>query len=66
VTGLRSEIELDGVSVPLRQYLNDYNRGRPHLALAIRLPTPEPTRGSGAIVRQQRLYGLINEYSRDA
>jgi putative transposase len=48
----------------LRQYLDHFNRARPHLALALQPPAPEPTSETGAVVRRQRLYGLINEYSR--
>ena len=50
----------------LQVYLDHYNRSRPHLALSLRPPCPDPDRTTGAIVRRQRLSGLINEYSRAA
>lgn len=50
----------------LREYINHYNRQRPHLALALRPPEPAADPGSGAIVRKQRLNGLINGYCRAA
>ena len=52
--------------VRLRQYIDHYNRQRPHLALDLRPPEPLAELASGPIVRQQRLNGLINEYSRAA
>ena len=50
----------------LRQYIKHYNRQRPHLALDLRPPQPAAGSGSGAVLRRQRLYGLINEYHRAA
>ena len=50
----------------LRQYIDHYNRQRPHLALDLRPPEPVAASGSGPILRHQRLNGLINEYSRAA
>lgn len=50
----------------LRQYIDHYNHQRPHLALDLHPPQPTPAPGSGAVVRQQRLNGLINEYHRAA
>ncbi len=50
----------------LRQYIDHYNRQRPHLALDLHSPQPAAARGSGPVLRQQRLYGLINEYHRAA
>ena len=49
----------------LRQYIQHYNCQRPHLALDLRPPEPV-TQGSGPILRQQRLNGLISEYYRVA
>ncbi len=46
----------------LRQYIDHYNRQRPHLALELHPPQPAAARGSGPVLRQQRLNGLINEY----
>jgi len=53
----------------LREYLRHYNEERPHRGLA--LETPEPgaaarNRGEGAVVRVDRLGGLIHEYHRTA
>jgi len=50
----------------LRQYIDHYNRQRPHLALDLLPPQPAPVLGSGPVLRQQRLSGLINEYHRAA
>src|SRR5437899_12377492 len=50
----------------LRQYIDHYNRQRPHLALDLRPPQPAAAPGSGPVLRQQRLNGLINEYQRAA
>lgn len=50
----------------LDEYLDHYNRARPHRALALRPPHPQPIRDRGAVVRTQRLSGLISEYSRAA
>ena len=50
----------------LRQYVEHYNRQRPHLALDLRPPEPVAVSSSGPILRHQRLNGLINEYSRAA
>ena len=50
----------------LREYLDDYNRARPHRALGLRPPKPQPIPDGGVIVRRQRLHGLINEYPRAA
>ncbi len=54
------------LQVVLRQYIDHYNRQRPHLALELRPPEPASTLGSGSVLRQQRLNGLINEYHRAA
>ena len=48
----------------LRQYIDHYNRQRPHLALGLHPPEAITGRGAGPVVRRQRLYGLINEYCR--
>jgi transposase InsO family protein len=50
----------------LRRYVDHYNLQRPHLALDLRPPAPRPDGGSGPVVRQSRLFGLINEYRRAA
>ncbi len=50
----------------LSEYIDHYNRRRPHLALDLHPPLPAPEHGSGAVLRQQRLNGLINEYHRAA
>ena len=52
----------------LREYLRHYNEERPHRGLA--LETPEPgaarRRGDGAVIRVDRIGGLIHEYHRTA
>lgn len=52
----------------LDEYLEHYNRHRPHRGLD--LTSPEPRSGTvpttGAMTRRQRLDGLINEYTRAA
>ena len=50
----------------LRQYVDHYNRQRLHLALDLHPPQPATAVGSGPVLREQRLYGLINEYRRAA
>jgi transposase InsO family protein len=50
----------------LTEYFEHYNQARPHRALALRPPCPQPIPISGRIVRRQRLNGLINEYTRAA
>jgi putative transposase len=52
----------------LREYFRHYNQERPHRGLS--LETPEPgaagNRSDGAVVRVDRLGGLIHEYRRTA
>jgi putative transposase len=52
----------------LREYLRHYNKERPHRGLS--LETPEPrfprNRSDGAVVRVDRLGGLIHEHHREA
>jgi transposase InsO family protein len=50
----------------LHEYVDHYNRARPHRGLGLRPPDPQPIPEGGLIVRRQRLHGLINEYSRAA
>ncbi len=50
----------------LHEYFDHYNRARPHRALGLRPPEPQPIPDAGLVVRRQRLHGLINEYSRAA
>lgn len=52
----------------LREFVDHYNAARPHRALDLRAPLcpPQPVQPSGAIVRRDRLDGLIHEYSRRA
>ena len=50
----------------LREYFDHYNRFRPHRALELQPPRPDPCPVVGEIVCTQRLHGLINEYSRAA
>ena len=54
------------LQVVLRQYIDHYNQQRPHLALGLHSPQPAAASGSGPVLRQQRLNGLINEYRRAA
>jgi transposase InsO family protein len=55
------------LQVVLREYIDHYNQQRPHLALDPHPPQPPTSApGSGAVLRQQRLNGLINEYHRAA
>jgi putative transposase len=52
----------------LREYLGHYNEERPHRGLSLQTPEPGATRnrGDGAVVRVDRLGGLIHEYHRTA
>jgi transposase InsO family protein len=52
----------------LREFVGHYNAARPHRALDLRPPLAreQPVRATGAIVRRDRLGGLIHEYSRRA
>ena len=52
----------------LREFVEHYNAARPHRALDLRPPLARerPVLATGAIVRRDRLGGLIHEYSRRA
>ena len=50
----------------LGQYVEHYNRRRPHMALAMRPPEADSATGNGPVVRQTLLNGLISEYTRAA
>ena len=52
----------------LREFVAHYNLARPHRSLDLRPPLgrPKSVQASGAIVRRDRLGGLIHEYSRRA
>jgi putative transposase len=52
----------------LREYECHYNRARPHRSLALRAPLArgQPPGRGGAVVRRDRLGGLIHEYDRVA
>jgi putative transposase len=53
----------------LEQYLRHYNAERPHGGLSLETPEPRAAaanRGDGAVVRVDRLGGLIHEYQRIA
>ena len=52
----------------LREFVEHYNAARPHRSLELHPPLgrPQPASASGAIVRRDRLGGLIHEYSRRA
>ncbi len=49
----------------LREFVEHYNLARPHRSLDLRPPLgrPQPVHPSAAIVRRDRLGGLIHEYS---
>jgi putative transposase len=49
----------------MREYVDHYNRGRPHRGLGLEIPDPVPARSAdGPIVCHARLGGMINEYAR--
>ncbi len=49
----------------MTEYVDHYNRARPHRGLGLGIPMPTvDTVAGGRILRRQRLGGLINEYSR--
>ena len=50
----------------VREYLEHYNRERPHRALGLRPPDPPPQLAAGPIQRLDRLGGLIHHYERTA
>lgn len=50
----------------LKEFIDHYNRERPHLALDLRPPEAPRLRGNGQVVRRQSVCGLINEYHRAA
>ena len=52
----------------VREFVEQYNAARPHRALALRPPLAraQPVAATGAIVRCDRLGGLIHEYTRRA
>lgn len=52
----------------LREYVNHYNKERPHRGLSLETPEPRPALNcaEGEVVRVVRLGGLINEYCRIA
>ena len=56
---------LEGV---VREFVEHYNAARPHRALDLRPPLAggRPVGATGALVRQDRLGGLIHEYVRPA
>ena len=60
---IRSERHLAYV---IREYLEHYNRERPHRALGLRPPDPPPRLVAGPIERRDRLGGLIHHYERTA
>jgi transposase InsO family protein len=60
---IRSERHLAYVS---REYLEHYNRERPHRGLGLRPPDPPPRLVAGPIERRDRLGGLIHHYERTA
>jgi hypothetical protein len=52
-------------SAPRGDYVDHYNRERPHRGLDLYMPmATDEVMGAGPVVRRARLGGLINEYSR--
>jgi transposase InsO family protein len=49
----------------LKAWIRHYNCGRPHMALGLAPPEPQPI-GQGAIIRERTLCGLSTEYRRAA
>jgi putative transposase len=60
---IRSERHLAYV---IREYLEHYNRERPHRGLGLRPPDPPPRLVAGPIERRNRLGGPIHHYERTA
>ncbi|MEM7205015.1 MAG: hypothetical protein AAF628_32475 [Planctomycetota bacterium] len=50
----------------LREYVDHYHRERLHQGLGNERVEGEPSTGSGAVVVQERLGGLLRSYSRAA
>jgi len=51
----------------MTEYVDHYNRARPHRGLELDVPLPSSTPiASGPVTRVSRLGGLLNEYSRIA
>ena len=52
----------------MKEWVEHYNRARPHRALGLAHWLADPARGSvtGAILCNERLGGLLHEYSRAA
>jgi len=49
----------------MREYVDHYNRGRPHRGLGLEIPDPGPSLPAGGpVVCHARLGGVINEYAR--
>jgi putative transposase len=49
----------------MREYVDHYNRARPHRGLGLEIPDPAPSGSAdGAVIRRARLGGVINEYAR--
>jgi transposase InsO family protein len=47
----------------MREYVDHYNRGRPHRGLGLEIPDPAPSsRADGPVVCHARLGGVIKEY----
>jgi hypothetical protein len=48
----------------MREYVDHYNRARPHRGLGLEIPDPAPSGSAdGAVIRRARLGGVINEYA---
>jgi transposase InsO family protein len=49
----------------MREYVDHYNRARPHRGLDLEIPDAPPQRpGDGPVICRPRLGGVLNEYSR--
>jgi hypothetical protein len=49
----------------MREYVDHYNRGRPHRGLGLEIPDPGPSfPAGGPVACHARLGGVINEYAR--
>jgi hypothetical protein len=49
----------------MREYVDHYNRARPHRGLELEVPESVRTlSGDGPVIRRPRLGGVLNEYLR--
>ena len=50
----------------MRDYIDYYNRARPHQGIAQQSPIPKPSPNQAGIIRCRNVLGIINDYYRDA